>query len=311
MAEIDCKPRARRAVACALAVAMTLAAGPAAAAGFAVGQTSVSGAGSAFAGGAAAGGDASTLFSNPAGATRLGDSEIVFGGSLVLPRIAFRERGSTLFDGSPLGGNDGGDGGFEVVAPNLYALWDYAEHLKFGLGITVPFGLVTDYELGWLGRYNETTTTFQTIDVNPNVAIKLTTGVVVGRRGQRAMGARTAGPGDRFRDDLRAPGGGRGLWPVDGDVRRRRTGAGTERRRRRGRGRQRRAGLQFRPVVRILAEDPVRLQLPLAHPSQVRTPTAISRSPRRRARSSMPAPRRPRSPTREPSSISICRKWFR
>ena len=34
--------------------------------------------------------------------------------------------------------------------------------------------------------------------------------VVVGRRGQRAMGARTAGPGDRFRDDLRTPGGGRG-----------------------------------------------------------------------------------------------------
>ena len=174
MAEIDCKPRAPRALACALAVSMTLAAGPAAAAGFAVGQTSVSGAGSAFAGGAAAGSDASTLFSNPAGATRLGDSEIVFGGSLVLPRIAFRERGSTLFNGSPLGGNDGSDGGFEVLAPNLYALWDYAEHLKFGLGITVPFGLVTDYELGWLGRYNETTTTFQTIDVNPNVAIKLT-----------------------------------------------------------------------------------------------------------------------------------------
>ena len=49
-------------------------------------------------------------------------------------------------------------GGFDIVVPNFYAFWDYAEHLKFGVGVTVPFGLVTDYELGWLGRYNETTT---------------------------------------------------------------------------------------------------------------------------------------------------------
>ena len=161
MKQSDRVPCRRRRAACrvALAVALTLAAaGPAAAAGFAVGQTSVSGAGTAFAGGPAAGGDASTLFSNPAGATRLGESEIVFGGVLVLPSVDFSERGSTLFDGSALGGNDGGDGGFDIVVPNFYAFWDYAEHLKFGVGVTVPFGLVTDYELGWLGRYNETTT---------------------------------------------------------------------------------------------------------------------------------------------------------
>ena len=159
--------------ACALAGAMVLAAGPATAAGFAVGQTSVSAAGAAYAGGAAAGGDASTLFSNPAGATRLGNSEIMIGGMLVLPSVHFNEQGSTLFNGTALGGNDGGNGGFDIVVPNLYAQWDYDEDLKFGVGITVPFGLVTDYELGWLGRYNETTTKFQTIDVNPAFALRL------------------------------------------------------------------------------------------------------------------------------------------
>ncbi len=166
MTRADRTPRMRLGSACALVVATILAGGPAAAAGFAVGQTSVRG--------AATGGDASTLFSNPAGATRLGDSELVIGGNLVVPSVHFEEQGSTLFNGTPLGGNDGGNGGFDIVVPNLYALWDYSENLKFGLGITVPFGLVTDYELGWLGRYNETTTKFQTIDVNPAVALRLT-----------------------------------------------------------------------------------------------------------------------------------------
>ncbi len=136
----DLRRRKRWGAASALAVAILLTAQPAAAAGFAVGQTSVSGAGAAYAGGAAAGGDASTLFSNPAGATRLGDSELMIGGMLVLPSVHFNEQGLTLFNGTPLGGNDGGNGGFDIVVPNLYALWDYDEDLKFGVGITVPFG---------------------------------------------------------------------------------------------------------------------------------------------------------------------------
>ena len=168
------RPYRRRDTVWALAIAMALASGPAAAAGFAVGQASVSAAGSAFAGGAAAAGDASTLFSNPAGAMRLDHHEIVIGGVYVLPRIDFDERGSTLFDGSVLTGNDGGQGGFDIVVPNLFAVWNYADHLRFGVGITAPFGLITDYDITWVGRYNETTTTFQSIDVNPAFAMRLT-----------------------------------------------------------------------------------------------------------------------------------------
>lgn len=160
--------------ACALAIVVALASGPAAAAGFAVGQASVSGSGTAFAGGAAAAGDASTLFSNPAAATRFDHNEFVIGGAYVRPDVDFSERASTLFNGAQLPGNDGGQGGHDVVVPNLFALWNYADHLKFGVGITVPFGFVTDYDINWIGRYNESTTTFQSFDINPAFALKLT-----------------------------------------------------------------------------------------------------------------------------------------
>ena len=65
-------PFARTQVAAALAGALSIAAAPAAfAAGFALQENSASGLGNAYAGGAAAAEDASTVWWNPAGMSRL------------------------------------------------------------------------------------------------------------------------------------------------------------------------------------------------------------------------------------------------
>ena len=156
------------------AAGLALAAGGSAqaASGYAVGHESPSGAGVANAGGAAAATDASTIWANPAGMTRLG-SEAVVGLHLIVPHIDFENRGSVLFNGQPVPGGEGGNGGYGVGIPNLYGVWSVSPAFKLGLGINAPYGLVTDYEPDFVGRYSEVTTNVKTVNVNPSAALAL------------------------------------------------------------------------------------------------------------------------------------------
>src|SRR5947207_13433754 len=66
------------------------------AAGFQVNEQSARGLGSAFAGEAAAAEDASTIFFNPAGMTRLSGTQFVSSGFVVKPTGNFHNEGSRL-----------------------------------------------------------------------------------------------------------------------------------------------------------------------------------------------------------------------
>lgn len=166
------------------AVAICLVAGlpshPLQAAGFKVGEESVSGLGNAYAGGAAIADDASTVHANPAGMTRLDRDQINGGAILIYPDVDFDNTGSVLADGSPISGNDGGQGGIPAAIPSLYGVWGYRgdlpfglADLKLGLGVTAPFGLKTDYDTPWVGRYNEITTSLKTVNINPSAAVRI------------------------------------------------------------------------------------------------------------------------------------------
>ena len=150
-----------------------------AARGYAVGHESPSGAGVANAGGAAGALDASTIWANPAGMTRLG-SEAVVGAHLIVPHIDFETRGSVLFNGQPVPGGEGGNGSYPVAIPNLYGVWSVSPALKLGVGVNAPYGLVTDYEPDYVGRYSEVTTNLKTFNVNPSAALQLGGGWSVG-----------------------------------------------------------------------------------------------------------------------------------
>ncbi len=150
------------------------------AAGYAVGQESVTGMGVAYAGGTASADDVSTIFYNPAGMTRIGGSQVMYGGAAVFPSIHFREQNSTLFDGTATSGGEGGNGGQNALVPHLYGVYTASNGMKFGLGINSPFSIVTNYEDGWKGRYNEITTSVKSFNVNPSVAKIVAPGLSVG-----------------------------------------------------------------------------------------------------------------------------------
>ena len=158
-----------------IAGAMGLGAQQAGAAGFMLFEHSVSGLGNAFAGASSSAEDATTVFFNPAGMSRLGDSQVIGALHFISPSTEFKDEGSTVSTSLPGGGGrlqggDGNDGGDEAMVPNLFYTRALNDRWTAGLGISVPFGLATDWKDGWQGRYHALGSELLTVNVNPSLA---------------------------------------------------------------------------------------------------------------------------------------------
>lgn len=170
----------RTSIATATLTAGILFGGGAHAAGFALMEQNASGLGNAYAGQAAAAEDASTIFFNPAGMTHLPGRQVVVGGNFIRPITEFSDKGSTSPSlpppAPPLGhalGGDGGDAGDLAFVPHGYLSWEVVPStLWVGVGVGVPFGLKTDYDKDWVGRFHGTKSEVKTININPSIAWK-------------------------------------------------------------------------------------------------------------------------------------------
>ena len=151
---------------------------------FELNEQSVSGLGVAYAGGAAQASDVSTIFFNPAGIALLNQGEFQLGGHFLIPQANFANEGSrynlpnTPFNNLPLSGGNGGDGGVNHFLPNIYLsqpIFRSAQYgdLTVGIGLSVPFGLETDYSPGWVGRYIALRTKLTTFDIQPTIAYRV------------------------------------------------------------------------------------------------------------------------------------------
>lgn len=167
-----------RVVSCLLIVTLPLAAR---AGSFQLSEQSVSGLGVAFAGGAASAEDASTLFFNPAGLTLLDQSELQLGMHAIIPSDEFSNQGTrynlpgTPFNGLPVAGGNGGNAGINHMVGNLYASHPLVRNSSYGditvgVGVFTPFGLETDYQPDFVGRYAALRTKLTTIDIQPTLA---------------------------------------------------------------------------------------------------------------------------------------------
>ncbi|HYS58014.1 MAG TPA: outer membrane protein transport protein [Burkholderiales bacterium] len=165
-----------RKTALSLAVAGAFAGGvsQAHASAFALIEQSASGLGNSFAGAAAAAEDASTIFYNPAGMSLLpGGMQVSAGLALINLSAKFSDSGSTAPPGiGSLGGNGGNAGGLSAV-PNVYFAMDVAPSWKVGVGVSVPFGLKTEYDPTWVGRFQAIKSDISTLNINPSVSYKL------------------------------------------------------------------------------------------------------------------------------------------
>ena len=161
-----------------------MSAGSAFGAGFALVEQSISGLGNAYAGGAAVAEDASTIFYNPAGMTRLEGKQVIAGAHIIMPSVKFHNEGSTHvlqpYTGIPLQGGDGGDGGVTKAVPNFYYTRKLSDRFVVGLGVNAPFGLATEYDSHWVGRYHAVESDLLSVNINPAVAYKINDNLSVG-----------------------------------------------------------------------------------------------------------------------------------
>ncbi len=163
-----------------LAVGLMASASPARASGFALIEQSASGQGNAFAGAAVSATDASTLFFNPAGMSKISGRQLVLAAHYIDASGKFHNQGSGLAGTKlPLAGNndDGGDRGF---VPNFYYVADLTENVKYGIGLFAPFGLSTEYDDHWVGRYHALKSEVKTVNLNPAVSWKINERVSAG-----------------------------------------------------------------------------------------------------------------------------------
>jgi long-chain fatty acid transport protein len=162
-----------------LGLALAGFAGMTQAAGFALIEQNASGLGNAYAGQAASAQDASTVFFNPAGMGLLPDSQLVVTGSLVEPSAKFQNGGSTAAPLQTLG-DTGGDAFDLSFVPNAYYVYPVNKDLALGIGVNVPFGLKTEYDQTWMGRFQAVKSELQTVNVNPSLSYKLNDTVLLG-----------------------------------------------------------------------------------------------------------------------------------
>lgn len=142
------------------------------AAGYALIEQSGSGMGNALAGAAAVAEDASTIFFNPAGMTYIQGTQVAGALHLISPNAEFNNGGSVAGAGKPLGG-EGGNAGDLAFVPNAYFTMDLGQNVKFGIGLSAPFGLKTEYDKDWMGRFQAIKSELKTVNINPALAFKV------------------------------------------------------------------------------------------------------------------------------------------
>jgi long-chain fatty acid transport protein len=151
------------------------------AAGFGLIDNSVANMGNAYAGAAASAEDASTIWFNPAGMAELEDgTHISAGVHVVKPTAEFTNNGSVNnLTASPITGtNSTSDKGAYI--PNVYAVKPLTNKVKLGVGVNAPYGLETNYDANWVGRYNAIKSNMKSININPSVSYKVNDKVSLG-----------------------------------------------------------------------------------------------------------------------------------
>jgi long-chain fatty acid transport protein len=161
------------------AAALTLGPATALASGFALLEQSASRLGTAFAGTAAAADDATTIYFNAAGLTKLDRAQAIVLTSGIQITSEFRNRSSAPALLQPLGGNGGDAGGWSLV-PAAYASAPIGDRLAIGIGVNAPFGLKLEYDNGWIGRFQALRSEIETLNLNPSVAYQVSNRISLG-----------------------------------------------------------------------------------------------------------------------------------
>lgn len=133
------------------------------AAGFQLSEQSSIQMGRAMAGAGVMGDDLSAVHYNPAGMTLLEGTRIQATGTWVAVNAEYKGESGATENGRKKG----------QLIPAGYITHQLNDQVWLGLGLTVPYGMGTDFDRNWEGAERGNKSTILTFDINPNVAWKI------------------------------------------------------------------------------------------------------------------------------------------
>jgi long-chain fatty acid transport protein len=154
-------------------VAVAVTGAPAFADGVEIEPVSPRALGTANAGRSATAEDASTVWWNPAGMTRLATPRFSLAAHRISVESLFVDEGTTDLTGAPMRTGRRRETSLAPIAPTLFVTYPFDEDFAAGFGVSAPFGLGTDYGERWAGRYFATETRALFLNFNPSVAWRL------------------------------------------------------------------------------------------------------------------------------------------
>jgi len=150
--------------------------------GFSLNEQSAATSGYANAGAAAHAEDASTVFFNPAGMSKLSGTNVSFGASVL--DIDAEAKGSTQqainVTGDTVTGTEGGDIADPAVLPSLFVTHEVNDSLDVGFALHAPYGLAADYDNDFRGRYFADKTELSVISFSPSLSVSNGEGLSMG-----------------------------------------------------------------------------------------------------------------------------------
>lgn len=156
-----------------LAVLSSLISMSAHAEGYKLFEQSVSSMGNAYAGRGAQITDATLVHSNPAAITKLDGGQLSGGLNLISAKTNYRNASAQSANGQSVIGRTAGANSLNELIPFVFYSNKVSEQLSWGIGFYVPFGLSSDYDDDFVGRYFADETAVQVLSLQPAVGYKL------------------------------------------------------------------------------------------------------------------------------------------
>jgi long-chain fatty acid transport protein len=121
--------------------------------------------------------DASTLFKNPAGMSRLEGAQFQGGLQALYGSVSFTAHANTS---ARLGTDNGANALGWLPGGSLFVVMPVGEKLRVGLGTLSYFGLAEDYGDNWVGRYYVQKSTLLGMSLMPSASYELTDWLSIG-----------------------------------------------------------------------------------------------------------------------------------
>jgi long-chain fatty acid transport protein len=160
---------------CCIVLATLFASGHAWAGGIMLYQFGSDDVGLAAAGWAARAQDASTVFTNPAGMSRLEKSQFMGGMQALYGDVKFSPNSATSVSGS-----DGGNALGWMPGGSAFIVHKLDKDLSIGFGVLSYFGLSEHYDDNWVGRYYVQNSTLMGLTLTPAISYRVNSWLYLG-----------------------------------------------------------------------------------------------------------------------------------